>query len=85
MKKKRRFNVGERVITPYGIGTVVRTSGGVFPGALVQHDTWNLGHNGAPDDEHLGLTGCRSWYFGYNDLTLLGGDLSLLGNKRCPE
>lgn len=55
------FKVGDRVISPYGPGTVVKI---VVPGsAMVMHDNWFGGHNAGTEWEAGELTGNRCWNF----------------------
>ena len=58
--------VGDRVKTEFGAGTVMSVNAGVSGSlVIVTHDTWSNGHNTnrTPKDRALGLSGGRSWYF----------------------
>lgn len=63
------MNVGDRVMTPFGIGSIVEKVGG-FPSVLVEHDNWHNGHggNGVCRGKY---TGNRCYYFNERDLKLL--------------
>lgn len=58
--------VGDRVKTKFGAGTVMAVNAGIDQReTIVIHDKWSNGHSAdcTPKDRALGLSGGRSWYF----------------------